>query len=246
MKLYICANGYTDKQIKQALECVEVLNGLGHTCSIDENPKLSYRNFDPSDSDMIVSLGGDGALLRASKIALPLDKEVIGINSGRLGYLCALSIDEINDFDDILNNCICTSRTVLQFIYKDNIYYSLNDVLISKTNYGKTVDLNVLVDDITIDTVRGDGLLIVTPTGSTAYNISAGGPKIDYDAGVFAITPICCHESVPHIITNDKQITIQVNHDDAGIYSDGELITNIKTEIVVEKADKSLKLYMRK
>ena len=245
MKLYICANGYTESQIKKALECLDLLQSQNNECSIDENPKLSYRNFEPQDTDLIVSLGGDGALLRASKVALEYDKPLIGINAGRLGYLCALSLEEINNFNEIINDCIIQNRSVLKLDLNNSIYYATNDILIGKTNFGKTVDLNVYSDDKHLLKVRGDGLLISTPTGSTAYNVSAGGPIIDYDAKVFAITPICSQNSGVRVVDDNRHIKIEVNHDDAGIYVDGQIITNIKDSVTVSKADRLLKLYVR-
>lgn len=246
MKLYICANGFTKAQIKQALECLETLNNLGHDCSIDENPKLSYRNFDPKQSDLIVSLGGDGALLRASKVALEFDKPLIGINAGRLGYLCALSIEEVDRFDEILDACFLQDRGILKLDFNEISHYAINDIMIGKTNFGKTVDLNVYCDDNLLKTVRGDGLLISSPTGSTAYNVSAGGPVLDIESKVFAITPICSHDNHPYVIADNKKVKIVVNHDDAGIYVDGEYINKCREYVEVYKADKPLKLYCRK
>ena len=245
MKLYICANGYTESQIKQALKCLDTLSSLGHECSIDENPKLSYRNFEPQDTDLIVSLGGDGALLRASKVALDYDKPLIGINAGRLGYLCALSVEEIESFNEIIKACHIQERTVLNLNLNGSNHEAINDILVGKTNFGRTVDLSVYSEDSLIMKVRGDGLLISTPTGSTAYNVSAGGPLIDHDAKVFAITPICAQDIYPMVIDDNKKIRIEINHEDAGIYVDGENITNIKDNILVQKSNRVLKLYVR-
>lgn len=246
MKLYVCANGYNETQIKQALECVDVLKKLNHECSINENPNLSYHNFDPQDCDLIVSLGGDGALLRASKVALEYDKPLIGINAGRLGYLCALSIEEVEKFNEILDSCILENRSILKLTYNNNEYLGVNDIMIGKTNFGKTVDLNVYHDEMLLMKVRGDGFLISTPTGSTAYNASAGGPLLDKESDTFVITPICSHDTRPYVIADNKKINIKLNHDDAGIYVDGEYIDKCHDAVLVSKANHQLKLYCRK
>ena len=242
MKLFICANGYTQTQNDQALKCIEVLKKLNHQCSTGKNSE----DFSVGESDMIVSLGGDGALLKAAKIALQANKPLIGINSGRLGFLCAMSYQEIDNFDEIIKESKLDKRTVIEFDYDNNTYCALNDIIISKSNFGNTVDLNVLTGRYDME-VRGDGLIVSTPTGSTAYNVSAGGPFVDVDSKVLAITPICSHfkDAHPIVISDDKDITIKVNHDDAGVYVDGKFITKINDEIVVRKSDKILNLYVR-
>jgi len=247
MKIYICANGYTDYQVKQAIECANKLTLLNHECSVNENPKLSYNLFPASEADLIVSLGGDGALLRASKIALNENKPLLGINSGRLGYLCAMSLDEVDNFDETLNKCKIKERTILQLEYNQKKYQTLNDVIVAKPDFGRTVDLTVNVENKTLMKVRGDGLIISTPTGSTAYNFSAGGPILDNDSKVLSITPICPHDKsgYPCVINDNKEIKIIVNHDDALIYVDGELIGKTKDMIVVNKAIDKLKLYTK-
>jgi len=247
MKIFICANGYTDTQTKQAIDCAEKLKKLGHLCSVDENPKLSYFEFPVEDSDLVMSLGGDGALLRASKIALQYHKPLIGVNSGRLGYLCAMALDDIDDFDNIINQVHLEDRTMLEIVYKGRSYFALNDIIVSKTDFGKTVDLTVNCNNKELLTTRSDGLIIATPTGSTAYNISAGGPILDLDGNMLVVTPICPHlaTSHPYVINDDKNIEIIVNHDDIGIFADGVFISNTKDKINIVKAKEKLKLYCK-
>ena len=235
------------------MDCLSVLEKLGHECVLEEKLSReindeSHNSFDIADADMIVSLGGDGALLRASKIAIDNDKKLLGINSGRLGYLCAMKLEEIAEFNEIIDRIVCKNRTLLSVYYDGKCYDALNDIIIAKKEFGKTVDLNVNVKDTIEYQLRADGLIVSTPTGSSAYNLSAGGPLIDLDTHAFALTPICTHnrDIYPHIINDDKVIDIQVNHDEAKIVVDGEDIGSFKDTISIKKAEKQLKLYRRK
>lgn len=233
MKLYINANSYTGKQIQEAEVIRKSLRDLGHVlCS------------KPEEAELIVSLGGDGALLKAAEIALAEDKPLAGINSGRLGYLCLLQQKEIGDFDRILQDSIPSKRAILECEVQGSICYALNDMVISKPNFGETVDLHLSVGNKSLD-FRGDGLIIATPTGSTAYNLSAGGPELDYDANVFAITPICSNGTIrPMVTCDDKEIEVRVNHGVTHLYADGKRVCETDGLIRVKRSQKTLTLLM--
>lgn len=236
MKLYICANGFTDTQVQAAKEVKELLKKQEHeiVSSVEE-------------SDLVLSLGGDGALLRAFQEAFKADKPLLGINSGRLGYLCALKQEEISDFDQILKQCRTVEKTVLECELDHKIYYALNDIIVSKNDFGQTVDLDLKIDDRYRYSMRGDGLIVCTPTGSTAYNLSAYGPLLEVGTNVLAVTPICAHtkDIVPLVVSEHKKINISVNHDDAGIYADGKHIGNTSESVSVSGSERKLKLYVR-
>ena len=236
MKLYICANGYTNQQVEAAEEVEEMLREQNHeiVSSVEE-------------SDLILSLGGDGALLRAFQEAFGAEKPLLGINSGRLGYLCALKQEEISDFDQILKQCDTVEKTVLECELDGEFHYALNDIIVSKNDFGQTVDLDLKIEDRYRYSMRGDGLIICTPTGSTAYNVSAYGPVLEDGTNVLAITPICAHtkDILPLVVSENKKITVAVNHDDAGVYADGKHIGNTSESVTVSSAERKLKLYVR-
>ena len=246
MKLYLCANGFTALQIQQATICVSKLEEKGHACymSKDLSDKIAEKgdrsSLSAKDCDMVVSLGGDGALLKAAKVAFEADKPLIGVNAGRLGYL-----DDIADFDEKVLSCEAEECTLLQVEYDGKVYEALNDVIIAKTNFGKTADLTVYVNKRRLYQVRGDAVIITTPIGSTAYNRSAGGPIIDGGLRAIGITCVCAHaQNYPHVISDDKAITIGVNHEDAGIYVDGEYLGNFDNEFSIVRSERKLKLYL--
>lgn len=235
MKLYICANGYTDRQKREAEACIEELTKAGHDCHLSSAPEC----------DLIISIGGDGALLRAAQTALRYDKPLFGINSGRLGYLCALSIQEISRFEDVLSLCHVHKRTILEYEWEGERKLAVNDVVIGKKNFGQTVDLLFECGDVKMP-VRGDGLILATPTGSTAYNYSAGGPLLEGDQKDLAVTPICAHnpEAKPLVIPDDRTLTVVNRRDNAGIYADGEYIGDLKEKITVNASKQILKLLL--
>ncbi len=241
MKIYICSNQFTDIQQKQAKDCHDLLCGMGHDCS------LADEKFFPQDSDLILSLGGDGALLKAAKTALEADKPLLGINSGRRGYLCAMSYEQIGDFNEVFDRCVIHERSLLSLRDRGNVYYALNDFVVSKDDFGKTVDLNVRIEGQDEFEIRGDGVIICTPTGSTAYNLSAGGPRLDMDAEVFAVTPICAHDKNTYcrICDDDRKIVVSVNHESALVFCDGGFVREIDDSLTFGKADRTLKLYLR-
>ena len=231
MKLYINANSYTEKQKQEAEETCAILKQAGHVLSAS-----------PEEAELIVSLGGDGALLKSAQLALNADRPLVGINSGRLGFLCLMKQEEIREFDQILDHAKVTRRTVLKCTVQEVTTLALNDVVVSKPNFGETVDLHLYAGRYEYD-MRGDGLLIATPTGSTAYNSSAGGPVVDYEAPVFTITPICASgDFSPIILRDDREITVSVNHGRAHVYADGKRIAETGDSVLVRTAEQTLTL----
>lgn len=252
MKLFLSPNLYTELQCTQALECIEVLKQREDTLlslSPEDSMKLfgnmESARFSPDECDLIVSLGGDGAVLRAAQLAIAADKPLIGINSGRLGFLCAIPFIGIQHFYVLLDSCNITERALLECSYKDATYYALNDVTIGKPNFGETVDLTICVDNEGIGKVRGDGLIISTPTGSTAYNRSAGGPLLDPESSSILMTPICSRNSItrPVVLGDKRVISVTERQDCAQLYVDGKPIGTLNSEVTIRKSARTLALY---
>ena len=234
MKLYIYANAYTEKQKQESARVSERLTQGGHVLCADAK-----------DAELIVSIGGDGALLRAAQRSIDTGIPVAGINSGRLGYLCCMKMDEIDEFDRIISEGRRVQRSLLECRFGGVAETALNDIVVSKPNFGETVDLHLQVGPKEQD-IRGDGLIIATPTGSTAYNLSAGGPVLDYDAPVFAITPICPHfgSGNPMVVRDDKEIVISINHGLAHVYSDGRRVGAIDDQVRIGRSRRTITLIL--
>lgn len=255
MKLLLCPNGYNKKQSEQAKECIRILSQVcGHECSLSLSDSLSlygvsdYNAFSAADCDIIVSLGGDGSVLRAAVTAIDADKPLIGINSGRLGYLCAVDLAHVESFNSVVSGAEPSSRSLLEVTLGGRVHYALNDITAAKERFGQTVDLTVTIDGEKPTKIRGDGLIISTPTGSTAYNLSSGGPVIDPSTDVYALTPICPHgKSIPPLVLSSARAVRIFERDNAAqIYADGADIGRISGELTVRVSSRTLSLYTGK
>ncbi|MCQ2771135.1 MAG: NAD(+)/NADH kinase [Clostridia bacterium] len=252
MKVFICPNNRTSVEIEKAKECFDILQKLGHECSCSEDTfiKLSIdkkQSFSPSDSDIILSLGGDGSVLRASRVAIENSKPLVGVNSGRLGYLCAMNFEDLKDFDNLFKNMHMSERTLLSINYDGKESIAINDIIVAKKNFGATVDLSIEIVGMEKRKIRGDGLVISTPTGSTAYNYSAGGPEIASDVPCFTLTAICPHDvgQKSYVISDSKTIMVSERDNMAELYCDGVLIGDIKNQVKIAKANVTLQMYTK-
>lgn len=151
-------------------------------------------------SDVIAVLGGDGTMLAAMEKLGNTDKPVAGINIGTLGFLTSCTESELEFFaDSLLRGDFGTSEHALlhsEIIHADGErqqFSALNEVVLARGQTGKLVSLQARINGELLNHYRADGLIVATPTGSTAYSLSAGGPLISPDAKVFVITPICPH-----------------------------------------------------
>lgn len=251
MKIWFCPNGFTLEQNRQALECMKALEQFGHqiSVSLEDRERLSlddsYASFIAKESDLIVSLGGDGSVLRAAKVAIASQKPLFGINSGRLGYLCSMNYSEIEKFDEILSESICIDRDLLECVYEKRKCFAVNDLVIAKKNFGETVDLMIRIDEEQPFNVRGDGIILATPTGSSAYNLSSGGAVLDPESESVVLTPICPHAShaYPIVLNNKRQVRVAERNDQAQIYADGNFIGNLSGELRIYKSSRVLSLY---
>lgn len=253
MRLFLAPNGFTGTQVEQAAQCFRRLEACGHACAVSHGDSFCLFGdeggaaFGPGECDVIVSLGGDGSMLRAAQLAMQWDRPLLGINSGRLGWLCAMDFGEIDRFDAILAGCRQSQKRLLTFEYGGETYRALNDIVVGKRNFGGTVDLDVAVGDGRPARLRGDGLIIATPTGSTAYNLSAGGPILDADLSAFLMTPICPHGGFNHpmAVDDSKTVRVAVRNESVGLYADGRYVGELDSTVTVGRAKETLTVYTR-
>ncbi|WP_313525992.1 NAD(+)/NADH kinase [Anaerotignum sp.] len=171
-------------------------------------------------SDFIISLGGDGTLLGVGRKACQYNTPILGVNLGTLGFLTA---EEKNRAEYAIDKVLMGAykkekRMMLQTsIAKEDGRITgitaLNDICISRGLLYKILEFNVFVNDEYVDTLRADGVIICTPTGSTAYNLSAGGPVLKADAEIIAITPIAPHTLTSRsiVVSADDVVTVEIN-----------------------------------
>jgi len=163
----------------------------------------------PDKVDLVIVLGGDGTLLSIAHLAAQKDIPVLGVNLGSLGFLTEVPLDEMYlTLDSFLGGeeKIISRRRMLEASFKGRIYHCLNDVVINKGALARMIQCAIWIDDKEIATLRADGLIISTPTGSTAYSLAAGGPIIQPYIPAIIIAPICPHTLSfrPMVISSDS------------------------------------------
>ena len=210
-----------------------------------------------ADADLVVAVGGDGTLLHAARLALVHDVPLLGINRGRLGFLADVTPTElIERFDDVLSGrCTRDVRQLLQArlidaAEPDRVAVALNDVVLQRWQTGKMLDFETWIDGCFVNTHGGDGLVVATSTGSTAYALSCGGPIIAPKLDAVVLAPICPHtiSDRPIIVPRESRIEVrlvprtgvqaQVTCDGTvlGLMSDGD------TRLCIEPASQTITL----
>ncbi len=216
--------------------------------SAEQLPNLSQEEI--RDFKAILVLGGDGTFLKAVPFAYKYDLPILGVNMGKFGFLTETYIEELPQTILALEKGFnfFEERTLIKVIYQDKEYVGLNEGAIMKGPAGKIIYLDLKINNNEVTTIYGDGLIIATPTGSTAYNLSAGGPIVHPKAKVFILTPICAFKINirPLIIPDDSLVEVSVSKTDEEIHLliDGQINLNIKKDenIIFKKAEKTLKL----
>lgn len=201
-------------------------------------------------SDFVVVLGGDGTILRVARKASKYGIPILGINFGTLGYLADVERnDAIEAIDKVLNNQFTVEKRMMieTFVERGcvshDVYLALNEVCVTNLAYSRMIKLGIEINDEYVDTVRADGIIVSTPTGSTAYNLSAGGPILSPKTELITITNICPHTlySRPIVVSGNDEIKIEVlgNYNNVQVTCDGQNCFPLKAGdiIVVKKSN---------
>ncbi len=180
-----------------------------------ENKKFTNNFY--NNVDMVIVIGGDGSFIHAAKNAATHKKAVLCINAGNLAFLAGLEGNELSLLEKLITGDYTTDkRMMLEVSIKNNdkeelLCYCLNDVAIARFGDIKLIDLDVYCNCKKINSYRGDGVVISTPTGSTAYSWSAGGPVIDPDLRCITLTPLCTHSPLNRSLVFNEKSVITVN-----------------------------------
>jgi len=220
----------------------------------------NYKNFKTyttldNSYDFLVSIGGDGTILRAITYVKDCDIPIIGINTGRLGFLATIQDDQIESaLKSILNNDYNISeRTLLKIETSpknkdlEELDFALNEIAVSRKNTTSMITVNTELDGEYLTSYWADGLIISTPTGSTGYSLSCGGPVITPGANTLAITPIAPHNlnARPLIIPDKTEITLKVSGRENNflVSLDSRIATlENETTITIKKANFKIKM----
>ena len=198
------------------LESDELYRQYNFSCVGEEDFK--------NNIEALISIGGDGTFLKAAKYTFKTDIPIMGVNVGNLGFLAEINISDMYDSLDkiIAGNFEIEKRMLISGMLfrekkpvdeKNCPYLALNDFVITKSFLEKIIEIKIIVNGVPIVGYGGDGVIIATPTGSTAYSLSAGGPVVEPKNESIVITPICAHTlfSRSLVISPDNQIEIQIN-----------------------------------
>ncbi len=204
----------------------------------------------PSRVDLVIVLGGDGTLLSIAHLAAQEKIPVLGVNLGSLGFLTEVPLNEVFlTLDAFLegNTKIVTQRRLLDVSYRGETFSCLNDVVINKGALARMIQAKIWIDDKEIVTTRADGLIISTPTGSTAYSLSAGGPIIQPYIPAIIISPICPHTLSfrPMVIASSSTIKTQlIAGEEVYLTLDGQRGFQMEIDDVIEVRTSSLELVL--
>lgn len=219
------------------------------------------RQFLPSEklvskSDLIVAFGGDGTILSAARMVGRSQVPILGVNLGKLGFMAEVSLDEMESFvRDIVNGKhAIEERMLLKTTVGESAseFFALNDIVIDNSSSSRIIHISVYVDDDYLISFSGDGIILATPTGSTAYSLAAGGPIVVPETGVIVIQPISPHSLSARtvIVPETSVIRIVVEHlsNEARVTSDGQLLKTFTPpmNITISKADHTIQLIKRK
>lgn len=218
----------------------------GHTRAVRSLAVEEFERF----ADVIISFGGDGTMLTAARLFLDSNIPIMGINFGKLGFLAEFNADQLEHALSALltGDYIIEDRAMAEVSLGDETLYALNDFVIQRKNFARMITVRAYVDGNIIADYRADGLIVATPTGSTAYSLSCGGPVIAPSCSVFCLTPISPHSLTlrPLVVPDTSEICLEPVADtgDVQLIADGQVVRTVKGsgQITIRRSAEEVKL----
>ncbi len=222
--------------------------------------ELPVTRMDEADlcdnADLVIAIGGDGTMLYASRLARESGTPILGINRGRLGFLADVtpdemiaSVEQVLRGDYTLDTRMLLEARLIEKSGKESSAFALNDVVLKRRETGRMVDFSTRVNDVFVNTHSGDGMIVATPTGSTAYSLSCGGPIISPQLDAVVVVPVCPHTLTdrPIVIPADQTIEVVLLERDetkASITVDGHSMGEIRPSdrMIISAADRRITL----
>lgn len=260
MNIFVVPNLSKDNAIECTKEVIAELIENEITPYLDIKHKNLFNNekivFDTltnniKNSHFIIAIGGDGTIIEAAKYAIDADTPVLGVNMGRVGYLAQLNRADIGMLKKLKAGDFTVEERMLLEAEIPNYgkKYAVNDIVVSRGKLNKVIDLNVSCDSKPMVSYRADGVIVSTPTGSTAYSLSAGGSIVDPKIDCILLTPICPHSLASRslIFSPNRSLSVVTqkynNLCDVFVSCDGEepMILENAMAIDIKKSDKKVK-----
>ena len=232
MRVILSSNPYRDKGMRTAQQARDILEGAGvETClclpfeagrsgrgELPRSLRLSELQQELPNADMLVCFGGDGTILHAAKDATVHNVPILGVNMGSVGFMAELEAGELPMLARIARGEYTTQERMMLQVrvwrgkhlqYED---LALNDAVLSKGSIARVAELEVRADGVLVSELSGDGVIISTPTGSTAYSMSAGGPIVEPSTDALIVTPVCAHQLTarPLVTAPERTITVEL------------------------------------
>ncbi len=232
MKIVLSSNPYRDKGMRVALEARRILEHAGAqtVLCLPFQPKkgdrlelprqvpLSLLEKELPTADLLICFGGDGTILHAARDATLCGVPILGVNTGSVGFMAELERGELPLLAPLAHDMYTVEERMMldvqvlrgsKVIYEDS---ALNDAVISKGSMARVAEMEVLADRVKVTGITGDGVIVATPTGSTAYSMSAGGPIVEPTSKSIIVTPVCAHQLAARamVLAPERVVTVQL------------------------------------
>ncbi len=229
-KAILTPNPYRDKNFHTVRSACQILKDAGmevrlclpfdvdKSCELPKDLYFHRLDRELPTADVIICFGGDGTILHMAKLATRHNIPILGVNIGTMGFMAELESTELSQLARLAaDDYIIDSRMMLDVTVhrqRDIIFHelSLNDVVITKGSVARIVHLGIEIDSVHAMECGGDGVIVATPTGSTAYSLSAGGPIVEPEARSILVTPICAHDMISRcmVVSPKRTVTVEL------------------------------------
>ena len=245
MRIAVITNKNKDTGLKTATKVAEFLRGqaevyMSEDAMLDIECGVTYVPLEElfCIAELAVVIGGDGTLLNVASECAKANIPALGINLGRIGFMTEV---EVSDIENSLTKLLAgdytkEKRMLLKASINDSeTYHALNDIVVSKRDHEQLIGVDLYAEGELVYHYDADGLIIATPTGSTGYSISAGGPVVDPGMDLYVATPICAHMLLARsaVLPADKELTVKLSDKDAIICADGQMQRIITNDDVI-------------
>ncbi len=232
MKIILSSNPYRDRSMRAAQEAKKILENAGaqvvvclpftprrgERIDVPQGITLCDLNTELPDADVLVCFGGDGTILHAARDATKYNVPILGANMGSVGFMAELERGELFNLEALVTQPLRLEERMMLNIrhYRGNRLlsedYALNDAVFSKGSTARVAEVEIWADNTLVSNTTGDGVIVASPTGSTAYSMSAGGPIVEPTSSALIVTPVCAHQlgARPMVLDAQRTVTIRI------------------------------------